>query len=259
MCKRLLATLTLVIVCLAVPLPKSHAIDAMVAKNRLIQSVTNSDIATAEQILFEHAIDKWTLGHALMTALNANSARSERTVHRLANLLVAKGAHIDYSDYKGKTLLMEAIAKRFETVTDLLLVNGADMYARDDEGRNAWDYVDMGTGEAEMITWILNNERRMRKEIRDLCKIQNLSAKMRDDCVVITYDLEAPTPVPVALIAEQSKDRRRRSLNVVTVKGDVGNMVPPGKKREIIWEIAKDYPSGVPNKQILLDVIVTLK
>jgi hypothetical protein len=216
-------------------------------------AVKEGRVRDVEEILFDSTFDRWLLGRALLTSLDMTSRDDERNAYRLARLLVSKGAEIEYVGEGGRTPLMEACRKRFETVAALLLDAGASLEPVDAVGRTARDYVDQAGGDTAALSWIVE---RARLDREPPCRVRNLKASMRGGTVVVTYDLEAASPVPVRLTVSDD-DGRTYTLNVGHVTGDVGERVAPGENRRIVWSVKKDYPQGLDASGLMLDVVVS--
>jgi ATP-dependent protease ClpP protease subunit len=85
--------------------------------------------------------------------------------------------------------------------------------------------------------------------------ISNMWLKESARGVVVGYDLDAEKPVPVRLVG--SKDGGRTyDLKVESVSGAVGPRVSPGKGKRIVWAVSKDYPKGIDDLDVVLDVII---
>lgn len=76
-----------------------------------------------------------------------------------------------------------------------------------------------------------------------------------DGLVIITYDLvETAEPVKVKLVGSDDGGKTN-SLKTNSISGDVGETTP-GKDKRIIWDAPKDYPGGIDELDIVLDLKV---
>lgn len=219
-----------------------------------MRSAAQGDVKQLEQVLEDSIFDQYVLGRALMLAVQSHRPEHERRLHRIAQLLIAKGAEVDYSERDGCTALMVACKKVFETVADELIQAGADIEAVDANNRTVWDYLKSAKGDVSMLLWALNKADRERKEQLRPATVQNLRAFQKDGVIVVRYDLVSSGPVPIMLMGSDDNGRTY-ALEVKSVKGHVGEGVSPGEDREIIWALAEDFSSHRP-KSITLDVKV---
>jgi ClpP class serine protease len=88
--------------------------------------------------------------------------------------------------------------------------------------------------------------------------ISNVQLEEGKKQVFVTYDLEAPGPVQVRLAGSENGGRAF-TLKVRDVSGDVGPGVKPGKGKQIVWKFLSDYPNGLQDKDVVLDVRVDPK
>jgi hypothetical protein len=222
--------------------------------NELFQYVAQGQVHEAEDLLLTRSFSSWTLGRALLTMLDRSSSDriGERNAYRLAQLLVAKGAEVNYADSAGRTPLMLACSKRHETVTQMLLEAGADIDAVDSARTTVDQYASMAGGDLAMIYWILSNAR----EKADFCRVSNVRVRLQGNRIVVSYDLDSKKPARVKLRASDNEGKSFR-MDVRHVSGDVGKEIVPGDQKEIVWDATKDYPTGFGDVEVMLDVVVS--
>jgi hypothetical protein len=235
----------------------AYATGPFMIEGQLMLAVSRGDTRSVENLLYGNIVSSRVLGRALLATLTKLASDYERRAQRVAQLLMAKGADVNYCEDDGRTPLMEACRKRFETVVEGLLAYGADLRARDAVGRDVWDYLDEGRGDVSTVLWAINSADTARRERLEASTVKNLRAYLKNGIVVVHYDLEATGPVPVMLLGSDDDGRTYR-LNIHAVRGHVGEEVAPGVDREIIWEVKDDYPHAKP-KAITLDVVVSMK
>ncbi len=73
--------------------------------------------------------------------------------------------------------------------------------------------------------------------------IKNIRAQQQEGQLVVSYDLDEAKPANVsALIAVEDRIYSPRGLSIT---GDIGNEVAPGKARKFTWNILGDFPRGL--------------
>jgi hypothetical protein len=218
--------------------------------NQLLTFVSKGQIREAEDLLNVHTFSENTLGRALLLTLSlsdSNSA-SERDAFRLSQLLVDKGADVNHSDVHGRTPLMEAALKKFETVAWLLLKSGANTFAVDHMGLSALEFAKRTSKSDSTIVWLIESAQQKQAKFT----VTNLRLVVRGDSVIVYYDLEGPIPAQVSLNVEGFGGK---GINAKHVSGDIGSKVEPGSNRKIIWALAQDVPKGFNGKEMTLDVL----
>jgi hypothetical protein len=77
-------------------------------------------------------------------------------------LLIDRHANVNQKDARGRTALMHAAGSRYSTAMPLLLENGADVTARDNEGHSALDLADTSNnlGAIAMLSIAVKRSRR---------------------------------------------------------------------------------------------------
>ncbi|TAL17249.1 ankyrin repeat domain-containing protein [bacterium] len=218
--------------------------------NQLLTNVTKGQIKEAEELLGAHTFNESTLGRALLLTLSLadSDSASERDVFRLSQLLVDKGADVNHSDVHGRTPLMEAALKKFETVAWLLLKSGANSFAIDRMGLSALEFAKRTSAADSTIVWLLESAQQKQAKFT----VTNLRLVVRGESVIVYYDLEGPIPAQVALNVEGAGGK---GIDARHVSGDIGKRVEPGSNRKIVWALAQDVPKGFNGKEMTLDVL----
>ena len=104
----------------------------------------------------------------------------------------------------GRTPLMEACRKRFETVVEGLLAAGADLRARDARGRDVWEYMDQAGGDVSMLLWTINSADTERRERLRASTVRNLRAYVKNGIVVVHYELTARRLDHATVVVEEA-------------------------------------------------------
>lgn len=221
-----------------------------VAGNQLLAYVTKGQIKEAEDLLHTYAFNDQTLGRALLLTLTLadSDSTSERDAFRLSQLLIDKGADVNHADVHGRTALMEAALKKFETVAWLLLKSGANSFAVDHLGMNALEMAKRNNDENATIVWLLESAQQKQAKFT----VTNLRLVVRGASVIVYYDLEGPIPARISLNVEGEGGNE---ITPTHVSGDIGKRVEPGTNRRIVWALAQDVPRGLEGKEMTVDVI----
>lgn len=222
--------------------------------NRLLGHVARGEIESVEDLLEQSAFGQEVLGQAMLTTLalaDEEGFITERDTFRVVQLLIAKGAKVNQPDAYGRTPLMEACLKNFESTAWILLKAGANPFLTDRFGLSAYEYAKNARGDRETITWLIEKAR----EDQATFTVKNIRLRLQGDAVYVYYDLEGPFPAKVRLNAEGGGMK----LLPRHVSGDVGAKVQPGTDRKIVWSLKKDLPKGFKQKEMTLDVMASSK
>lgn len=84
--------------------------------------------------------------------------------------------------------------------------------------------------------------------------VSNVAIVEGEGAAEITYDLSAAGPCAVALVGSQDGGETF-ALRVGGAEGDVGPAVSPGRGKKIVWRIAADYPEGLGDREVVLEVV----
>jgi len=76
-----------------------------------------------------------------------------------------------------------------------------------------------------------------------------------DGRVLVTYDLEDGDASVNVKLSGSDDGGKTSSLKTFSVSGDIGK-VSPGKDKKIIWNASRDYPDGIDDLDIVLDIVV---
>ncbi len=71
--------------------------------------------------------------------------------------------------------------------------------------------------------------------------------------IVVSYDLDARGRCEVLLRCSRESDGA--PVRVVSVRGDVGQDVTPGVKKQIRWAVRDDHPGGLGELDVVLEVL----
>ncbi|MEW6487481.1 MAG: HEAT repeat domain-containing protein [Thermodesulfobacteriota bacterium] len=84
--------------------------------------------------------------------------------------------------------------------------------------------------------------------------VSGVSMAEREGVVEVAYDLSAEVPCEVALVGSEDAGATF-ALRLKGAEGDVGPAVAPGRGKKILWRIAVDYPEGLGDREVVLDIV----
>ncbi len=84
--------------------------------------------------------------------------------------------------------------------------------------------------------------------------VENMTLTDQGDFVVVTFDLVSENPCEVYLVGKDHTSGD--DLEIYSVEGDTGNEIQPGYDLSIAWYHTEDYPAGMDDMDIDLDVAV---
>ena len=84
--------------------------------------------------------------------------------------------------------------------------------------------------------------------------VSNVAIAEGEGAAEITYDLSAAGPCAVALVGSEDGGESFE-LRVESAQGDLGPAVSPGRGKKIVWHIALDYPDGLGDREVVLEVV----
>ncbi len=86
-------------------------------------------------------------------------------------------------------------------------------------------------------------------------EIRNVDFTVRNDSMFVTYDLGKASKQERFEITLQISTAAGKTINPLTVTGDVGKNIAGGKSKQIVWNIGKD--NMVINEEIAVEVVAT--
>ena len=86
-------------------------------------------------------------------------------------------------------------------------------------------------------------------------KVKNVKFTDLGEKIIITYDLQGEIWKKFKVNIKLS-DNGGKNFKIIpkAVKGDLGNKVKPGKNKEIVWDLFKDYPYGLLGNNFIFKV-----
>ena len=156
--------------------------------NKLLGHVARGEVEAVEDLLEQNAFGQEILGQAMLTTLalaDEEGFITERDTFRVVQLLIAKGAQVNQPDAYGRTPLMEACLKNFESTAWILLKAGANPFLTDRFGLSAFEYAKNARGDSETITWLIEKAR----EDQATFTVRNIRLRIQCDAVYVYYDL----------------------------------------------------------------------
>lgn len=214
------------------------------------------DIESVRSMVEYNSMDKEVLGRAMYHTLRRGQGVSAEDTVSILRLMISHGADVNYKTMNGQTPLMAAVIAKNIEAARLLLENGADSGIVDHRSKKAADYAS-GPGAKDLVAAINNPPPLKKLEVvkPDLSpKILNLDLTPQGQTVAMTFDLVAPGPTCVRIIGSMDKGATY-GMKFRGAKGDLGRNVIPGSGKKILWNSAMDYPDGIADLDIILDVV----
>jgi hypothetical protein len=216
---------------------------------QLIAYSQHGKFSEAAELLASRSFDQKYLGRVLHKTLQRNtSASSERTV--FVEKLISAGADLAYAGAEKTTALLHAIKQLDEPLIKLLLLYGSDPAAKDISGKDAASYAVLLQGENGAISQLLKNP----PKAKNRPEIKNIELKLKHGDVLISYDLIGSDAACVNLSGSLDGGKNYK-MKFDHASGDIGENVVPGKGKLIVWKSKSDYPAGLQNADIVLDVV----
>lgn len=122
----------------------------------LWKNVARCNVETVEKVLGENVFAPDDLGKALWMAVTRYSPDNRRKTLRIVEMLILKGADVNFTDTYERTSLMLASANLHSELVKLLLANGADPTLADTKGRVASDYAASAARSANNVMKLLD-------------------------------------------------------------------------------------------------------
>lgn len=248
--------LTLVALALMIVLPGVCSASAMsLAELQLIQFSAGSDHRKAAVLLTSHVFSSQTLGRALLTSIQTPKVTEESRI-ATADLLLSKGAWINYPNASNTTPLMAAIAHGHLRLAEYLLEEGANPDSIDMRGRRAIDFLASGAPEHELLHALLRRESALRAGIASTPVIMNIRMNVQEDRLALSYDLVSDDRVCV-VFAAFTQNGEQLGLPVMVVSGDVGCDVLPGRNLQVVWDALKSHSIGFGGADVSVEMMAT--
>jgi hypothetical protein len=109
-----------------------------------------------------------------------------------------------------------------------------------------------------LLLWCVDASAFVKVVPQDEIKVTLKAVEVKPDHIVITYELIAPATesyeVSLVLLKEGSPSFR---VPVRAASGDIGDGKFSGGTREVRWEFAKDYPTGLGGDGFYFEITVT--
>ena len=91
-------------------------------------------------------------------------------------------------------------------------------------------------------------------------KVRNVTFKQEGELIIIHYDLDGSLNKKYKVNILLSDDYGATfNIKPKAVKGDVGKNISPGKAKEIVWEMTKDFPDGLEGEGFVFAVDAKLQ
>lgn len=216
------------------------------------------DVPSAQKLVQTYPLEPETLGRALFNSLRRGDQGGSDNQVAIARLLLTHGADPNYTALNGQTLLMVAAAAHDERVVRLLLENGANPDIEDARRLTAVDYAKSRPGSPDAVISLLRRPPPLNplraKAAQAKPEVQNVNMFDEDNLITFTFDLAAEGPVCVRLIGSLDGGATY-GMQFVSVSGDAGTRIAPGKGKRIVWDSERDYPAGFGDANVIVDVI----
>lgn len=91
-------------------------------------------------------------------------------------------------------------------------------------------------------------------------KVRNVTFKQEGELIIIRYDLDGKLNKKYRVNLSLSDDYGVTfKIKPKAIRGDLGKNITPGKGKEIIWDMTKDYPDGLEGKGFVFAVDAELQ
>jgi len=91
-------------------------------------------------------------------------------------------------------------------------------------------------------------------------KVSNVHFEDRGETISIQYDLSGQYGKKFKIEISLSDDNGRTfTIKPLTVRGDVGKNVTPGRNKEILWQVKADFPYGLKGSDFVFAVDAELQ
>ena len=214
------------------------------------------DVDSIRAAVSEHSFDRKVLGRALYHYLRRSKNVDDKEVLEAVKVLLTNGADVNYKSVAGKTPLMAAAKRNSRDLATLLLENNADPSIADSNGNTA-PAIAKDAGNVG-VTYVFDNPpapKPLAKLTPVESKIVNPDLWLEDRTIVVTYDLVGSTPSCVALIGSLDGGASYQMV-FTSVSGDIGQGVSPGDDKRVEWQLYDDYPGGLDDYDVLIDVVI---
>lgn len=216
---------------------------------QLLSLSRKSVYGDATKLLETGEYDTWLLGRALCEAVKHGDGNDAERISYV-RALIRSGADLSYNDATGADALIYSAKQGDSELVKALLESGAVNGPKDKRGHDALFYASSLHGEAAEVTALFGG-----KIVPVIPpKIENVELELVDGIVHITFDLVATDKACVSL--EGSLDGGDNfGMSFEHSTGDLGKEVAPGKRKKILWKAQSDYPEGLDDYDVVLDVI----
>ncbi len=220
---------------------------------------TASDLGSVKQLIVENAFDSKALGRALFHLLRRGTKNGGAEQIKLAGLLIANGADVNFSAMNGKNTLMVAAKRKDIKAVRLLLENGAKNELVDGNGKNAIAHARSAGSNTAVVDLLTNPPKANPLEVVQKVvppKIADMDLYMEGEDVIIDYSLVATVSACIKIIGS-TDGGTNFDMVFKSVSGDIGEPIEPGEGKRIVWEVLNDYPRGIDDLDVVLDLIAT--
>jgi len=193
------------------------------------------------------------LSKALLASVRG-SAMDEETHIKTADVLLSKGAWVNYTDISGGSAFLSACENNHYRLAAFLLEVGADPDVKNSMGWTANIYLSDASKPSLKLASLMEAAREEKKLTRRLPIVMNFNVHIKDKKIRATYDLLAHEISCVKMVAS-GDGGKTFDLPVKSLSGDIGCDVIPGRNLLIVWDILADYPKGFEGRDIKLDLV----
>jgi hypothetical protein len=229
--------------------------DSPMPELRLIEYTSSSDHLKASELLVTHVFSSQVLGRALLTVAQSPGATEAEQV-LTAELLLSKGAWINYPDASDFTPLMAAVSQGHFLLAEYLLEEGANPDLIDTQGLKAADFIAASGSDRERILALLEQESSLRAGLPVNPIIMNIRMQVQDDRIALNYDLVSDERACV-VFAASNKEGENFGIPVMTVSGAVGCDVIPGRNLQVVWDALRDHSKGFVGAGISVELMAS--
>lgn len=241
--------LLIAVAVLILPTNPVHAKMALNAEAHLFKLSRGGDYEKAKGLIFSTHFEEVELGRAVFESIKYDNSFSKEQEDYL-HFLISEGADLGYYDSTADNALFLAIKQGNPAIVKLLMINGVDSTTIGSDGKDAMGYALSLHGEHSEIGKLFTAPVMMKAPP----KIDNVKLSLNAGMLYISYDLVAGSSACVAL--EGSLDGGENyNMTFKHSNGDIGKNVRPGRNKQIVWKISGDYPKGLMDADVVLDVV----
>jgi hypothetical protein len=151
---------------------------------------------------------------------------------------------------------MAAVSHGHFLLAEYLLEEGANPELSDKQGKKAVDFLAADNPEQKHICALLEQESSLRAGLPVNPIIMNIRMQVQDDRIALNYDLVSDERACVVFAASH-KEGDTFGIPVMTVSGDVGCDVIPGRNLRVVWDALRANSKGFIGADISVELMAS--